>query len=116
MVCIRLTDIAKVTAAAHTHLIAADAAELTAAFGANALRDAHGGDATRLRHDDVAVLVPAGAVVEDVLRHLGGFAAARRAVNDRHRIGVNRFKYLKLKAFTISLYIYFGIMSNFITS
>ena len=110
-----MTDIAKVTAA-HTHLIATDAAELTAAFGTNALRDAHGGDATRLRHDDVAVLVLAGAVVEDVLRHLGGFAAARRAVNDRHRIGVYRFKYLKLKAFTISLYIYFGIMSNFITS
>ena len=50
-------------------------------------RHAHGGDAARLRHNDVAGLLEARVLVQDVHGHLGGLAAARRALYDADRVG-----------------------------
>lgn len=56
--------------AVQTYLIADNGAQLPVPFVGHAMRDASGGDSTRLRHNDVTVLPLGVRIVQDHLRHL----------------------------------------------
>lgn len=70
------------------HLMSTNAPGLPASFLTDPECDTHGGDSAWLGHYDVAVAILCGAVVKDVLGHLGRLAAACRPLYHRHLVAL----------------------------
>ena len=66
------------------NLVSTDTSQMPLALGTHSASYADGGDASWLRHDDVTVATLRRVVIQNVLRHLRGLAAASLSLDHCH--------------------------------